>query len=51
MGNRIEKRHHHGGLHASKSAFWMIRLMHDNPLLPIFRDPYKLLKAAGLQPG
>ena len=51
MGNRIEKRHHHGGLHASKFAFWMIRLMHDNPLLPIFRDPYKLLRAAGLQPS
>jgi ubiquinone/menaquinone biosynthesis C-methylase UbiE len=51
MGNRIEKRNHHHGLHASKSAFWMIHLMHDNPLLPIFRDPYKLLKAAGLQPG
>ncbi|KPL03177.1 MAG: hypothetical protein AMJ90_03865 [candidate division Zixibacteria bacterium SM23_73_2] len=24
--------------------------MHDNPLLPIFRNPYKLLKAAGLKP-
>ena len=25
--------------------------MHDNPLLPIFRNPHKLLKAAELKPG
>ena len=25
--------------------------MHDNPLLPIFRNPYKLLEAAGLKLG
>ncbi len=37
--------------HSSNFAFWIITLMHDNPLLPIFRNPYKLLKAAGLKPG
>lgn len=25
--------------------------MHDNPLLPIIRNPYKILKRAGLKPG
>ena len=25
--------------------------MHDNPILPLFRDPYRLLKTAGLKPG
>ncbi|MBC8275885.1 MAG: class I SAM-dependent methyltransferase [Chloroflexi bacterium] len=51
MNNRIEERHRHGGLHTSNLAFWMISVMHDNPLLPIFRNPYKLLKAAGLKSG
>ena len=51
MGNRIEQKHHHGSLRASRLAFWMIRLMHDNPLLPLVRNPYKPLKAAGLDEG
>ena len=46
MSNNIKERHHH-----SNFAFRIISLMHDNPLLPIFRDPYKLLRAAGLKPG
>lgn len=46
MSNNIKERHHH-----SNFAFRIISLMHDNPLLPIFRDPYKLLNAAGLKPG
>ena len=50
MSNRV-KEGHHGGLHASRFAFWMITLMHDNPLLPIFKNPYRLLEAAGLKPG
>ncbi|MGC8897625.1 MAG: class I SAM-dependent methyltransferase [Bacteroidota bacterium] len=32
-------------------AFRMMSLMHDNILLWIFRNPYKLLKAAGLKPA
>jgi demethylmenaquinone methyltransferase/2-methoxy-6-polyprenyl-1,4-benzoquinol methylase len=32
-------------------AFWTITLMHDNPLLPLFKDPYEQLREAGLKPG
>ncbi len=46
MINKIKERHHH-----SNFAFRIMSLMHDNPLLPIFRNPYKLLKTAGLKPG
>ena len=31
--------------------FRIISLIHDNPLLPIFRNPQRLLQAAGLKPG
>jgi ubiquinone/menaquinone biosynthesis C-methylase UbiE len=46
MSIKIKERYHH-----SNFSFRIISLMHDNPLLPIFRNPYKLLKAAGLKPG
>lgn len=46
MSHKIKERHHH-----SNFAFWIITIMHDNPLLPLFRNPYKLLKAAGLKTG
>ncbi len=39
------------GTHESDFAFRIITLVHDNPLLPLFKDPDKLLKAAGLGPG
>ncbi len=45
MSNKLEERYQH-----SKFAFRIISLMHDNPLLPIFRKPDKLLKAAGIKP-
>ena len=32
-------------------AYMITSLMHDNPILPIFRRPEKLLAAAGLGPG
>ena len=51
MSNRIKKGHCRSDPHTSNFAFRIISLMHDNPLLPIFRNPYKLLKAAGLKPG
>lgn len=51
MSNRNKKRHSRSDPHTSNFAFWMISLMHDNPLLPIFRNPYKLLRAAGLKSG
>jgi len=49
MSDKTER--HHTERHASRFAFWIITLMHDNPLLPIFRNPYKLLRAAGLKEG
>ena len=49
MRNKTTERQRHTELHASRFAFWTITLMHDNPLLPIFRNPYKLLGAAGLR--
>ena len=51
MNNRIHERPHSGDIHASRFAFWIIRLMHDNPFLPMVRNSYKLLKAAGLKEG
>lgn len=32
-------------------AFKMMALIHDNPLQWVVRNPYRLLKAAGLKPG
>ena len=37
--------------HMSNFSFRIISLMYDNPLLPYFRNPHRLLKAAGLKPG
>jgi ubiquinone/menaquinone biosynthesis C-methylase UbiE len=51
MNNMITERKQFDGLHASGLAFWMISLMHDNPLLPHLKNPYRLLEAAGLKPG
>ena len=48
---KVYERDRGAGLHTSSLAFWMISLMHDNPLLPIVRNPYKRLKAAGLKSG
>ena len=46
MSNKNHKRQHHSNI-----AFKMITFMHDNPLLPIIRNPYNILKRAGLKPG
>jgi tRNA G46 methylase TrmB len=51
VNTRIAERKHFDGLHASCLAFWMIRLMHDNPLMPILKNPYKSLETAGVRPG
>jgi ubiquinone/menaquinone biosynthesis C-methylase UbiE len=51
METKSRQRYRHGGTFMQKVAFGTITLMHDNPLLPFFKDPYKLLKAAGLQRG
>lgn len=45
------RRRGRSGLETSNIAYWTIRVMHDNPLLPLVRNPYKLLKAAGLKEG
>jgi ubiquinone/menaquinone biosynthesis C-methylase UbiE len=51
MNTKIVERRHADDLHASGLAFWMISLMHDNPLLPHLKNPYRLLETAGLKPG
>ena len=51
MSRRTVERNHLEDFHASSLAFWMITIMHDNPLLPLFKNPYRLLEAAGLKPG
>ena len=51
MNTKIAERCHSDDLHASGLAFWMISVMHDNPLLPHLKNPYRLLEAAGLKPG
>ena len=48
---KSKKRHSRSDPHMSNFSFKIISLMHDNPLLPIFRNPQRLLKAAGLKPG
>jgi ubiquinone/menaquinone biosynthesis C-methylase UbiE len=44
-------RNHQPGRLMSGFAFWTITLMHDNPLLPLFKDPHEQLREAGLEPG
>jgi ubiquinone/menaquinone biosynthesis C-methylase UbiE len=51
MCRRRNRRQGRSRLETSSIAYWMIRLMHDNPILPLIRNPYKLLKAAGLEEG
>jgi ubiquinone/menaquinone biosynthesis C-methylase UbiE len=51
MDTKIVERRHSDDLHASGLAFWMISLMHDNPLLPLLKNPYRALEMAGLKPG
>jgi len=46
MNNKIKKRHHQSNI-----AFKIITIIHDNPLLPIIRNPYKILRRAGLKSG
>jgi ubiquinone/menaquinone biosynthesis C-methylase UbiE len=51
MNSGTIERKRSGDLHASGLAFWMITLMHDNPLIPHLKNPCRLLEAAGLEPG
>ena len=45
------RRKYRSNLETSNIAYWMIRVMHDNPILPLVRNPYKILNAAGLKKG
>lgn len=51
MSIKMRDRHHFDDLHGSGLAFWMISVMHDNPLLPLLKNPYRLLESAGLRSG
>lgn len=51
MNTKIVEKHHFDDLHASSLAFWMISLMHDNPLMPLLRSPYRSLETTGLRQG
>ena len=51
MCNRRSRRQYRSRLETSNIAYWTIRIMHDNPILPLVRNPYKLLNAAGLKRG
>jgi ubiquinone/menaquinone biosynthesis C-methylase UbiE len=51
MNTRRQKREYHSGPFASTLAFWTITFMHDNPLLPLFKNPSDLLEKAGLKLG
>jgi ubiquinone/menaquinone biosynthesis C-methylase UbiE len=48
MNMESKRKQHYSGLETSTIAYWTIRLMHDNPLLPLVKNPYRLLRAAGL---
>lgn len=51
MSHQRGRRGEEEGHHMSNFSFRIIELMHDNRLLPYFKDPYKLLRAAGLEQG
>ena len=51
MSIRGNKRQCESSLETSNIAYWTIRMMHDNPILPLVRNPYQLLHAAGLKKG
>jgi len=51
MNTRNTERHRFDDLHTSGLAFWVMSLMHDNPLLPLLKNPYRALETAGLRPG
>jgi len=43
------RRKYRSNLETSNIAYWMIRVMHDNPILALVRNPYKLLHGAGIK--
>jgi ubiquinone/menaquinone biosynthesis C-methylase UbiE len=51
MDTKRTGKHRNDNLQSSRLAFWMISLMHDNPLIPAIKKPHTTLEAAGLKPG
>jgi ubiquinone/menaquinone biosynthesis C-methylase UbiE len=51
MCNRRNRKKNRLNLETSNIAYWTIRVMHDNPILPLVRNPHKLLHGAGLTKG
>ena len=51
MSDEIGKNDRHTRSRMPNFAYRIISLLHDNPILPIFRSPERLLNAAGLGTG
>ena len=51
MNYRTENYKNFDGKRMALLCFKVIALIHDNSLLPLDKNPYKLLKAAGFQSG
>ena len=51
MRNQNKRILSRSGLETSKIAYWTIRIMHDNPILPLVKNPYRILNTAGLKKG
>ena len=51
MCRRGNRKKYRLNLETSNIAYWTIRVMHDNPILALVRNPYKLLHGAGLKKG
>lgn len=49
MCNKRSQSKNRSGLETSNIAYWTIRIIHDNPILPLLKNPYKLLNTAGLK--
>jgi len=49
MCSRKNRKKYGSNLETSNIAYWTIRVMHDNPFLPLVRNPNKILRAAGLE--
>ena len=49
MSSEIEERHHSADRHIPNFTYRIISLMHDTPILPIFRNPDRLLAAPRLE--
>ena len=51
MCRRRNRRKYRLNLETSNIAYWTIRIMHDNAILKLVKNPYKLLNGAGLTKG